>query len=150
MYDEDEFDFETEDDLSGSDLVKKLRKQVSEMSKALKERDSQLEEFYTVSREQSIASALEEIGVNPRIAAFIPDEIEDMDGLQEWLGEYGDVFGVTYAEDDGYSVDQEVVNSAELMSAIEEDGYDPQIGLSLEAQMNAATTREELAAILNG
>ena len=31
-------------------------------------------------------------GLNPKIAAFVPKDIED-EGLDAWLEEYGDVFG---------------------------------------------------------
>lgn len=143
----DEFDFEDEND--GSDLVKKLRKQVTELSKALKERDEQLNEFFAVTREQEIVQALQEIGVNPKIAAFVPDDIEDMDQLTDWLGEYGEVFGVSATNDSG-DHRPESVQAAERMSAIEEGGIDPTIGQSLEQKIQNATTPEELAAILKG
>lgn len=147
MAEYDEFDFDDED--SGTDLVKKLRKQVSELSKALKERDEQLTEFFAVTREQEIADALQEIGVNPKVAAFVPDEVEDMDDLTQWLGEYGDVFGVSASGDSGAQA-PESVQAAELMSAIEEGGIDPSIGQSLEQKIQGAKTPEELAAILRG
>lgn len=143
----DEFDFEDEND--GSDLVKKLRKQVTELSKALKERDEQLTEFFAVTREQEIVQALQEIGVNPKIATFVPDDIEDMDQLTEWLGEYGEVFGVSATNDSGDNR-PESVQAAERMSAIEEGGIDPTIGQSLEQKIQNATSPEELAAILKG
>jgi uncharacterized protein YlxW (UPF0749 family) len=43
--------FEDDDDYSGTDLVKRLRKQVDQLSKQIKERDSQLEEYQTYSHE---------------------------------------------------------------------------------------------------
>ena len=149
QYDEDEFDFDT-DSGDGSDLVKQLRKQVQELSSALKERDEQLEYFETVSREQDIAEILTEYGVNPRIANFVPDDIEDEDQLVDWLGANAEVFGIEVVEDEGISVDPESVQAAELMSAVEEGGIDPQIGFSLESKIQNASTPEELQAILKG
>jgi broad specificity phosphatase PhoE len=149
QYDEDEFDFDT-DSGDGSDLVKQLRKQVKELSSALKERDEQLEYFETVSREQDIAEILTEYGVNPRIANFVPDDIEDEDQLVDWLGANAEVFGIEVVEDEGISVDPESVQAAELMSAVEEGGIDPQIGFSLENKIQNASTPEELQAILKG
>jgi broad specificity phosphatase PhoE len=149
QYDEDEFDFDT-DSGDGSDLVKQLRKQVKELSSALKERDEQLEYFETVSREQDIAEILTEYGVNPRIANFVPDDIEDEDQLVDWLGANAEVFGIEVVEDEGISVDPESVQAAELMSAVEEGGIDPQIGFSLESKIQNASTPEELQAILKG
>jgi hypothetical protein len=149
QYDEEEFDFDT-DSGDGSDLVKQLRKQVKELSSALKERDEQLEYFETVSREQDIAEILTEYGVNPRIANFVPDDIEDEDQLVDWLGANAEVFGIEVVEDEGISVDPESVQAAELMSAVEEGGIDPQIGFSLENKIQNASTPEELQAILKG
>lgn len=150
QYDEDDFDFDTDDDVTGTDLVKKLRKQVNELSKALKERDSELEEFYTTSREQDIASALEEMGANPKIAAFIPDDVEDMDDLEAWLGEYGDVFGVQAVDESESSLDHDSIQAAELMSALEEGGVDPDVGSDIASRIANASTPEELAALLRG
>lgn len=149
QYDEDEFDFDT-DSGDGSDLVKQLRKQVKELSSALRERDEQLEYFETVSREQDIAEILTEYGVNPGIANFVPDDIEDEDELVDWLGANAEVFGIEVVEDEGISVDPESVQAAELMSAVEEGGIDPQIGFSLENKIQSASTPEELQAILKG
>jgi hypothetical protein len=123
---------------------------VKELSSALKERDEQLEYFETVSREQDIAEILTEYGVNPRIANFVPDDIEDEDQLVDWLGANAEVFGIEVVEDEGISVDPESVQAAELMSAVEEGGIDPQIGFSLENKIQNASTPEELQAILKG
>lgn len=148
QYDEEDFEFETE--ATGSDLVKQLRKQVNELSKALKERDAQLEEVLYESREQSIAEVLAEMGVNPKVAAFVPDDVEDVDDLEAWLSEYGDVFGVGPVGDDESALDEESVHAAELMSAIEEGGVDPEVGQDLAARIAAASTPEELQALLRG
>lgn len=143
--DTDDLDFE-----DGTDLVKQLRKQVNELSKALKEKDAAIEEFYAQSREQEIASALNEMGVNPKIAAFVPDDVEDWSDLENWLGEYGDVFGVSVTNDSGVNMDSESVQAAELMSAVEEGGIDPQVGLDLAQRIDQAKSPEELMRLLRG
>lgn len=143
--DTDDLDFE-----DGTDLVKQLRKQVNELSKALKEKDAAIEEYYAQSREQEIASALTEMGVNPKIAAFVPDDVEDWSDLENWLGEYGDVFGVSVTNDSGVNMDSESVQAAELMSAVEEGGIDPQVGLDLAQRIDQAKSPEELMRLLRG
>lgn len=148
QYDDDDLEFDA--DASGSDLVKQLRKQVNELSKALKERDTQLEEFLVQSREQDIAEVLSEMGVNPKVAAFVPDSVEDVDDLEQWLGEYGDVFGIGLVGDESSTLDEESVRAAELMSAVEEGGIDPEVGQDLAARIAAASTPEELQALLRG
>lgn len=146
---ENDFDFD-DDDVSGSDLVKQLRKQVKELSKALQEREEQIQEFVVMSREQDLAVALEELGVNPKIAAFVPDEIEDLDELSEWLGEYGEVFGISFSDEPASTLDAGSIQAVEAMAAIEDDGIDPVLGMDLEARIQNASTREELQAILRG
>lgn len=142
---DDDLDFDTE--ATGSDLVKQLRKQVNELSKALKERDAEIEQYYAMSRDEEIASALQEMGVNPKISAFVPDSVEDLDDLENWLGEYGEVFGISFT-DDASSYDDPSIQAIEQMAAIEDGGVDPTVGMDLEARIKAAKTPEELQAIL--
>ena len=146
---DNDFDFD-DDDASGSDLVKQLRKQVKELSKALQEREDEIQQFAAMSREQDLAAALEELGVNPKIAAFVPDEIEDLDELSEWLGEYGEVFGIAFTDEPESVLDSGSIEAVEAMAAIEDDGIDPRVGMDLEARIQNASTREELQAILRG
>lgn len=146
---EHDFDFD-DDDASGSDLVKQLRKQVKELSRALQEREEEIQQFAAMSREQDLALALEELGVNPKIAAFVPDEIEDLDELSEWLGEYGEVFGISFTDEPESALDSDSIEAVEAMAAIEDDGIDPRVGMDLEARIQNASTREELQAILRG
>lgn len=148
---DDDFDFDTEDD--GGNLVKQLRKQLKEMSAALKERDELLEEYFTATREEQIAESLSEMGLSAKIAKFVPDDVEDEDELIHWLSEYGDAFGVQAKDTsstEGSDLDSEVIQAAERMSAIEEGGVDPTIGQGIEARIQSASTPEELAAILKG
>ena len=95
-----EYEMEDEDYGGGTDLVKKLRKQIDTLSKQLKERDEILAEYTTLSHEASVGEILEGFGLNPRIAQFIPDDIEaDEDAVAEWLNEYGEAFGIEAVEE---------------------------------------------------
>ena len=153
-YDDDyDYDYDTD---GGGDLVKQLRKQLKEMSAALKERDEMLDEYLTRSRTEEIGESLVEMGLSPKIAAFVPDDVEDEDDLVDWLAEYGEVFGVSAEDTEVESIegqpdaDSESIQAAELMSAVEEGGVDPSVGQSLEAKIQSASTPEELQAILKG
>ena len=135
----------------GGDLVKQLRKQLKEMSAALKERDEMLEEYMTQTRTEQIGESLTEMGYNAKIASFVPDNGEDEDDLAAWLKEYGEVFGAQPAEQEQSTEEASTVDeAAALMSAVEEGGIDPTVGQSLEAKIQNASTPEELAAILKG
>ena len=85
----DEFDaFEDED----SDLPKKLRAKIKELTKERDELASKFEAFEAEKRSQNLQQTLQARGLNPKIAAFVPKDIEN-EGLDAWLEEYGDVFG---------------------------------------------------------
>jgi hypothetical protein len=139
--------FEDDDDYSGTDLVKKLRKQVDQLSKQLKERDSQLEEYQTYSHEAAIGEVLESFGLNPRIAAFIPSDIEaDEEAVAEWLNEYGDAFGIT-AVDESESEDPDA-QAYEQMSDFENGDIDPTVGRDIHSLISNASSVEELTNFL--
>jgi hypothetical protein len=140
--------FEDDEDFSsGTDLVKKLRKQVDQLSKQIKERDSQLEEYQTYSHEAAIGEVLESFGLNPRIAAFIPSDIEaDEEAVAEWLNEYGDAFGIT-AVDESESVDPDA-QAFEQMSNFEDGDVDPTVGRDIASLISNATSVEELTNFL--
>ena len=156
---EDDYD---ENSMSGSELIKHLRKQIKDLSSALDERDSELDELYEVVRFNDMSAALEESGVNPALAKYVPDDVEDMDDLYEWLDENADLFGIEAIEgDDGSNVDSaegesdveydpEIIQAAEQMARLTDGGIDPSIGASVEDMINSAQSPDELQAILRG
>jgi hypothetical protein len=149
MAEYNEFDIEDEDDYSGTDLVKKLRKQVDQLSKQLKERDNMIEEFQTYSHEAEIGEILEAFGLNPRIATFIPSDIEaDPDAVAEWLEEYGDAFGISAVdESESYEEDPDA-QAFEQMSEFEDGGIDPTVGRDIASLIANASSPEELTNFL--
>jgi len=143
-----EYDYEDEDNGSGTDLVKKLRKQIDSLSKQIKERDEILAEFTTQSHEASVGEILESFGLNPRIAKFIPDEVEaDEDAVAQWLNEYGDAFGIEAVEEGTESPDAQ---SYERMSEFDDGSIDPFVGQDLASRIANAGSPEELSNLLKG
>jgi hypothetical protein len=143
-----EYDYEDEDNGSGTDLVKKLRKQIDALSKQIKERDEILAEFTTQSHEASVGEILESFGLNPRIAKFIPDEVEaDEDAVAQWLNEYGDAFGIEAVEEGTESPDAQ---SYERMSDFDDGSIDPFVGQDLASRIANAGSPEELSNLLKG
>lgn len=141
-----EYDYEDEDNGSGTDLVKKLRKQIDALSKQVKERDEILAEFTTQSHEASVGEILESFGLNPRIAKFIPDEIEaDEDAVAQWLNEYGDAFGIEAVEEGDSSPDAQ---SYERMSDFDNGDIDPYVGQDLASRIANVGSPEELSNLL--
>lgn len=143
-----EYDFEDEDAGSGTDLVKKLRKEIDRLSKQIKERDEILEEITAYSHEASVGEILENFGLNPRIAAFIPEDIEaDEDAVAEWLNEYGDAFGIEAVEEGEESPDAQAY---EQMSDFDNGDIDPYVGQDLASRIANASSPEELSNLLRG
>lgn len=145
-----EYEFEDDSSDFGTDLVKKLRKQVDLLSKELKERDQVIEEFQTYSHEASVGEILESFGLNPRIAQFIPSDIEaDEDAVSEWLTEYGDAFGITAVEESeaGYEPDADA-QAFEQISDFENGDIDPSIGQDISSLIANASSPEELTNFL--
>jgi hypothetical protein len=145
-----EYEFEDDSSDFGTDLVKKLRKQVDLLSKELKERDQVIEEFQTYSHEASVGEILESFGLNPRIAQFIPSDIEaDEDAVSEWLTEYGDAFGITAVEESeaGYQPDADA-QSFEQISDFENGDIDPNVGQDISSLIANASSPEELTNFL--
>ncbi len=90
-YEDDEEDFE----LDSNDAFSQLRKANKQKDKQLKEIQSELAELRKEKRDRTIKETLTSRGVNPKIAAFIPQDIDlTEESLSTWLSEYGDVFGI--------------------------------------------------------
>lgn len=90
-YEDDEDDFE----LDSNDAFSQLRKANKQKDKQLKEIQSELAELRKEKRDRTIKETLTARGVNPKIAAFIPQDIDlTEESLSNWLTEYGDVFGI--------------------------------------------------------
>jgi hypothetical protein len=148
MAEYNEYEFEDDDDFGGTDLVKKLRKQVDQLSKQLKERDAVLEEYQTYSHEAAVGEILEGFGLNSKIAAFIPSDVAaDPDAVSEWLNEYGDAFGIEAVEDASYQEDPSA-QIHEQMSDFEQGGSDPFVGQDLASRIANASSPEELTNLL--
>ena len=97
---EDDEDFEMEDSRqrqsSDSDLLKQLRKELKTKTKLLSEMETQLGSIKSEQRQNVIKSFLESKGVSPKIAKFIPQDIEaSPDAIDSWIQDNADVFGFT-------------------------------------------------------
>ena len=98
-WDDDE-DFEVEDSRqrqnSDSDLLKQLRKELKTKTKLLSEMETQLGSIKSEQRQSTIKSVLESKGVSPKIAKFIPQDIDaSPDAIDSWIQENADIFGLT-------------------------------------------------------
>lgn len=88
-------EFDDDNTATETDLLKQLRRLEKEQSKKIKELEQQLTTYKVKEREVTVQSVLESMGVNPKIARFIPQDIEvNSDTVQNWVKENADVFGI--------------------------------------------------------
>lgn len=93
---DDDDDEVTQVQQSESDLLKQLRKELKTKSKMLSEMEGQLSSIKNEQRQNVIKSVLESKGVSPKIAKFIPQDIEaNPEVIDNWIAENADVFGLT-------------------------------------------------------
>lgn len=154
--DDDDLDFE---DRQESNVVRSLRKAEKEKDKALKAAQEELQSLKSALRDRAVKDAISERGLNAKIAALVPRDIE-LDSIDSWVESYADVFGVPVqtpsqdngpagqiAPEDGQFVDSmnrigEATGSLQPFNAGNEQ--------QLAQRIAAATTVEELNMLLHG
>ena len=94
--DEDDLDTETDVQMDGSDLLKKLRKAKRADEKRIKELTEQLEGLSKVQRERTVKEVLEKKGVNAKAARLILKDIDDVneESVNHWLDDNAELFGI--------------------------------------------------------
>ena len=97
------YEYDDEDDDFGNepqDVVKQLRKVNRTLEKRLKELEVEATTLKVQTRQRTVKDVLSAKGINPKVAAFIPQDIDTTEeAVSEWLAEYGDVFGVQSTEE---------------------------------------------------
>ena len=146
-YDYEDDDFETTD---GGDLVKQLRKATKAKDKELAELKAQYESLAKANRERAIKDALASRGVNSKIAAFIPQDIDPTEeSVSKWLEDYADVFGVeTQANQAKPNVDPKQAAAYQRMTNAVEQGVTPEFQAQIHQKLMNAGSREELDEII--
>ena len=149
-YDYEDDDFDTEEKDSSNDLVKQLRKANKQKEKELAELKAQFEGLSKANRERAIKDALASRGVNSKIAAFIPQDIDPTEeSVSKWLENYADVFGVqTQATQATPNVDPQQAAAYQRMTNAVEQGTTPEYQAEIHKKLLNAGSREELDEII--
>jgi hypothetical protein len=147
------YDYEDEDDFTtdpSNDLVKQLRKASKQKDKELQELRSQFESLTKAQRERAIKDTLASRGVNQKIAAFIPQDIDPTEeSVSKWLSEYADVFGFeAQSESQTPSVDPAQANEYKRLTQAADAGFTPDYGADVMSKLLNAQTPEELDDII--
>ena len=144
-YEDDDFDTDT-----SNDLVKQLRKATKQKDKELAELKAQYESLAKANRERAIKDALASRGVNSKIAAFIPQDIDPTEeSVSKWLSDYADVFGVDTGSNQATpNVDPAQAAAYQRMTNAVEQGVTPEFQADIHRRLMNANSREELDEII--
>jgi hypothetical protein len=148
--DEDDLDTETDVQMDGSDLLKKLRKAKRADEKRIKELTEQLEGFSKSQRERTVKDVLEKRGVNPKAIRLILKDIDDVseDSVNNWLEDNGDLFGLNVspeapAEND---IDRATLRQQDVVT---QGALSPNRADDYLMKLNNADSAEEIIAMIN-
>ena len=144
-YEDDEDEVTTE----SNDVVKQLRKANKQKEKELADLKSQFETLNKQQRERAIKDVLEARGVNKKISAFIPQDLDPTEeSLSKWLDDNGDVFGLDTTESNQPVVDQATQDAYQKMNRLTGQGITPDSGDDVYRKLMSATSKEELDDII--
>jgi len=140
---EDDDDFTTED--SSNDLVKQLRKASKQKDKELNELRSQFESLSKGQRDRTIKDALASRGINPKIASFIPQDIDPTEeSVSKWLEDYADVFGIETSQTQTPNVNPADAAAYKRMTNSADSGTSPEHNGDIMQKLMNANSKEEL------
>jgi hypothetical protein len=148
-YWDDEDDLDNETNLTGDDLVKKLRKAKRADEKRIKELTEQLETLSKSQRERLVKEVLEAKGVNPKAARLILKDLDDVneESVSSWLDDNSDLFGLKKEEQ---QEEQQGMNLAALrqQDIVTQGALSPNRAEDLETKLNNAQSADEILALL--
>jgi hypothetical protein len=145
---EDDDDFDTND--SSNDLVKQLRKASKQKDKELNELKAQFESLSKGQRERAIKDALAARGVNGKIAAFIPQDIDPTEeSVSKWLEDYADVFGIEAGQTQATpNINPNDAAAYKRMTNSADSGVSPEHNGDIMQRLMNANSKEELDEVI--
>lgn len=151
-YDDDDDLLEDEQPRDNS-VLKQLRAKAKADAKRIAELEQKLTDLSTVTRARSITDVLSSKGLkNPaKVAKLIPADVDSSpEGIDKWLSEYGDVFGLEASANDTPKVPEADVAALSKMDTVVQAGHDLTGQADLLAKLNAAQSTEEINSIIAG
>jgi hypothetical protein len=151
IWDDDEIEGLIEGEHEGGDteLVKNLRAALKAQTKARKEAESERDGFKTTTRKASLSDLLKARELDPKVAAFIPAEVEATEeGVGKWLDEYGDVFGAKPAAQQQSALPDDQIAAMRQMDSLT-GAASPAVANDLLRSIQQAETPEALIAMIH-
>jgi hypothetical protein len=147
-WDEEDDDLDTEQNLVGDELVKKLRKAKRADEKRIKELTEQLENFNKERRERVVKEVLENKGINTKAARIILKDLDEVseDSLNNWLRDNGDLIG--YEPQVESNQQQQNLATLRQQDVVTQGGIMPDRTDELSIKLDNAQSADELLAFL--
>jgi glycerophosphoryl diester phosphodiesterase len=141
------YEYDDEDDDTSTDVVAQLRKVNRALEKRAKELEQELSGLKTQTRQRTVKEVLQAKGLNPKIAAFIPHDVDaSEEAINQWVTEYGDVFGApAQPQEETQSPD---VSALSRINNVMATGQPPTVDEDAMARVLGAKSREDLDALL--
>jgi len=148
-WDEEEDEQDTpEQQLTGDDLVKKLRKAKRADEKRIKELSEQLEGILKERKERTVTEVLAKKGVNAKAARLILKDVEDTteESIDSWLRDNGDLIG--YNPQAEVEEKQKDLAALRQQDIITQGGIAPDKAVDLERQLENVDSIDDLMNLL--
>ncbi len=148
-WDEDDEDQDTpEQQLTGDDLVKKLRKAKRADEKRIKELSEQLEGFLKEKKENTVKEVLAKKGVNAKAARLILKDVQEAteESIDSWLRDNGDLIG--YNPQAEKVEEQQNLATLRQQDVLTQGGIAPDKIVDIESRMDSADSMDELINLL--
>ena len=141
------YEYDDEDDVQDTGITQ-LRKVNRALEKRAKELEQELASLKTQTRQRTVKEVLQAKGLNPKIAAFVPQDIEaSEEAINQWVSEYGDVFGAPVQAQEEAKPAADVSAHARINNVVA-TGQPPSVDEDAMAKVLGAKTREDLDALL--
>ena len=144
---EDDVDMTTFD--SDTDLVKKLRKALKVEQRRSKELESSLGELTKSQRERVLKDVFASRGVNPKVATFIPNDLDaSEEAISGWLEQNADVFGIQLQPKK--EIDSRDVASLRQMDNVTTGALSPDKAEDMSIKIQSAQSADDLLNLIYG
>ena len=140
-YDDDDFEVEEANSPAG------LRKALKKAEREAKQLRDELSALRSESRTRTVKDVLETKGVNPKIAAFIPADVDTPEKIAMWIEEYSDVFGLAQQSTND---NVEVPESARRIQDATANASTPSQDEDMATRLMSANSKEELDQLIFG
>ena len=148
-WEDEEDDLEQEVQLTGDDLVKKLRKAKRADEKRIKELTDKLESLSKVERERTVKEVLSKKGVNLKAARLVLKDIEEVseESVGKWLDDNADLFGIA-VNTDAPKVSESDLAALRQQDVVSQGALTPDRSQELSSKIDNAESMDELLNLL--